>query len=148
MSQVFVARVRLPGTAPSIALASLALASLSFSRPAHAKAGQIYGGGGGHYFEYMCPPGQLLTGLRGSAGVLIDAIQPICSRLDARNLTIGENLGPVFGSDRKMDTWAACSGPYAITDAFMARNEKDPYLGAIRLICNELVVMVFHVDTK
>jgi len=129
------------GTRPPTAFycVSLALVSLSFASPAHAQAGAIYGGAGGHYLEYGCGPGRVLVGLRGSAGVLVDSIQPICASIDPRDITFDPNLGPVLGGDRPMDKWAECPARYAVTDAYMARNETDPYLGAIRLICTELV---------
>ena len=122
-----------------LGISLLAASAITLPNAAHAQADVIYGGAGGHYFEYGCGPGRILVGLRGSAGILVDAIQPICARVDPRDLAVGSDLGPVFGSDRKMDAWAQCPVQYAVTDAYMARNEKDPYLGAIRLICTELV---------
>lgn len=127
------------GSVGVLGVSFLAASALTLPSAAQAQADAIYGGAGGHYFEYSCGPGRVLVGLRGSAGVLVDAIQPICARVDLRDLAIGSDLGPVFGSDRKMDTWAQCPVRYAVTDAYMARNEKDPYLGAIGLICTELV---------
>ena len=130
------ARSRISGT---VASSSLAVASLFIAQPAQAQAGAIQGGSGGHYFEYACPPGQMLTGLRGSAGVLIDAIQPICSSLAQGDLTMGENLGPVLGSDRPMDKWAQCSGRYGVSSLLLAMNDDHPQLGALRIICTELI---------
>ncbi|MCL6728706.1 hypothetical protein [Sphingomonas hankyongi] len=139
MSRNFVARAQASGTLSSVACLGFAVVSFSFSQPARAQAGAIYGGAGGHYFEYSCGPDRVLVGLRGSAGVLLDSIQPMCASVDARNLATGSSYGPVFGGDRPIDNSVQCPVPYAVTDAYMARNESNPYLGAIRLICTELV---------
>lgn len=122
----------------SLALGALAIGL--FSTNAHAQQGNVYGGAGGRYFEYSCGPGQVLVGLRGSAGVLIDSIQGICAAIDARSVTINSApQGPVIGNDRPLDKWVECPVGYAVTSAAMARNESHPHLGALALYCTELV---------
>jgi hypothetical protein len=39
------------------------------------------GGGGGRAYVRECPPGHVVTGIRGGAGALIDSIQLVCSPL-------------------------------------------------------------------
>ena len=107
---------------------------------AQAQAGAVQGGGGGHYFEFGCGPGRVLVGLRGSAGILLDSIQAICAGVNDRGLTINSGLnGPVIGNDRPMDKWVECPVGYAVTHAVMGMNDDHPHIGAIRLICTELV---------
>jgi hypothetical protein len=106
--------------------------------PAGAQAGAVYGGSGGRYFEYACGPGQVLVGLRGSAGVLLDSIQAVCARVDGNATVEASAQGPVVGNDRPFDKAIDCPAGTAVTAAIMARNESYPHLGAIRLFCTEL----------
>ncbi len=119
-------------------VAALALA-VAFQTPAGAQSGGVYGGPGGRYFEYGCGSGQVLVGLRGSAGVLLDSIQAVCARVGGGNTTTGASTqGPVVGNDRPFDKAIECPPGYAVTAASMAKNESAPHLGAIRLYCTEL----------
>ena len=127
------------GRVASIACLSLGVASLGMASPAHAQVGTIQGGSGGHYYEYSCGPGRVLVGLRGSAGVLLDSIQPICATVEIRNMTFQPTYGPVIGSDRPIDNTVECPARYAVTSALMGMNDDHPQLGAIRIICTELV---------
>jgi len=42
------------------------------------------GGKGGYGFEYSCPKGYVVTGMKGSDGKFIDSLQLICSPLESR----------------------------------------------------------------
>ena len=127
-------------SAPFLGASLLLGSTVTLPSAAHAQAGAVQGGGGGHYFELACGPGRVLVGLRGSAGILLDSIQAICANVGPRNLTMQAALhGPVIGSDRPMDKWVECPVGYAVTHAVMGLNDDHPHLGAIRLICTELV---------
>ena len=119
------------------AVGSLAL-FMVLPSPAAAQAGTVYGGPGGRYFEYACGPGQVLVGLHGSAGVLLDSIQAVCARVDGNATVDASAQGPVVGNDRPFDKAIDCPPGTAVTAAIMARNESYPHLGAIRLFCTEL----------
>lgn len=107
--------------------------------PAFAQTGEIYGGGGGRYFEHRCGPGRVLVGLRGSAGVLIDNIQAICARLDgAGGFTDATVDGPIFGGNRPQDQHVECPQRYAVTGTAVGLNDDNPHVGAIKLTCTEL----------
>ena len=126
-------------SARAIGLAAVsAIAMAALPSAARAQAGAIHGGGGGEYFEFNCGPGQVLVGLRWSAGVLIDSAQAVCARVDG-NQTIGASAqGPVFGNDRPFDQAIECPAGYAVTQALVARNESNPHLGSVQLLCTQL----------
>ena len=119
------------------AAASLVLVNAA---PASAQGGgQVQGAAGGRYFEYRCGPDQVLVGLQGSAGVLIDAVQAVCARVDAAGRIVDPQAqGPVFGGNRPFDKAVACPPQTAVTDSGVSENESNPYAGAIRLTCTEI----------
>lgn len=101
-------------------------------------AAPVNGGAGGKYFEYACGPGRALAGLRGSAGVLVDAVQAVCARVDAAgSLTDPAAQGPVFGGARPFDKAADCPPGYVVTNLAVSENEIEPLIGAIDVICQE-----------
>ena len=118
--------------------ASSAIAVAALPTAARAQAGAIYGGAGGEYFEFACGPGQVLVGLRGSAGVLIDSAQAVCAQVGGNDTFGASAQGPVFGNDRPFDQGIECPPGYAVTQASLARNESNPHLGSIRLTCTQL----------
>jgi hypothetical protein len=123
-----------------VRLSLLAAAAAATPVPSQAQQGQIHGGSGGRYFEYTCPAGWVLVGLRGSAGILLDNIQAICGRVGPGNqIQESSPQGPVFGGNRPMDKGVTCPAAYAITLALISENDSNPHVGAIRLSCTELV---------
>jgi hypothetical protein len=124
----------------SVRLSLLAALALPAAMPAQAQQGTIHGGPGGRYFEYTCPAGWVLVGVRGSAGILLDNIQAICGRVGQGNQIMESSAqGPVFGGNRPLDKGATCPAAYAITLAIIAENDSNPHVGAIKLTCTELV---------
>ena len=129
-----------PFSARLLSITLLVASSVALPSAAKAEEAAVQGGPGGHYFEYGCGPGRVLVGLRGSAGILLDSVQAICAAVDARGLTIDSGLqGPVIGGDRPMDKWVECPVGYAVTHAVIGLNDDHPQVGAIRIICTELV---------
>ena len=120
-------------------LATVAMTIASLTAPAHAQNGEIYGGGGGRYFEHRCGPGRVLVGLRASVGVLIDNIQAICARVDgAGNFTSATVDGPIFGGNRPQDQHVECPQGFAVASTAVGLNDDHPQVGAIALTCTEL----------
>ena len=99
----------------------------------------VQGGPGGTYFEYACGPGRLLVGLHGSAGVVVDAVQAVCARVDAVGTTTDTSPeGPVFGGARAFDKAVDCPSQQAIRRIEVSQTENDPLIGAIRITCWEV----------
>jgi hypothetical protein len=96
---------------------------------------EMVGGPGGSLSEHVCGPGQVLVGVQGYAGVLLDNVQAICARVDANGLSDAKPGGPVFGGNRPINGSAKCPGDAAVKMAFVQENEKDPYVGLIELHC-------------
>ena len=134
-------RRRMGRTFPlAIGLSLIATSPLAIGAPALAQPTNVYGGSGGRFFEYGCGNGQVLVGLRGSAGILLDNIQAICGRVGANGTSMdAAPQGPVFGGNRASDRYAQCPPGYAVSGASMGLNENYPHIGAILLTCTELV---------
>ena len=96
---------------------------------------EMVGGPGGSLSEHICGPGRVLVGVQGYAGVLLDNVQAICARVDANGLSDAKPEGPVFGGNRPINGSAKCPGDSAVKLAYIQENEKDPYVGLIRLAC-------------
>lgn len=108
--------------------------------PAFGQPAPIYGGGGGRYFEFSCASGEILVGLSGSAGVLVDNIQAVCARVDsASSFASAAPKGPIFGNNRPQDRYAQCPPGYAVAKALISLNDDYPQVGKIELVCVELV---------
>ena len=130
--ECFYARPRLLSGAASLAL-------LLMPSQAPAQPGSIYGDAGGRYFEYKCAPGQILVGLSGSAGILIDNIQAICGRVTGQgDFVDAAAQGPKFGNNRPEDKRVQCPQGYGIANVTIALNDDHPQVGGIRLFCQEL----------
>lgn len=123
-----------------MSLIAASTVALSHASVASAQAsGEIHGGSGGRYFEYACGSGEVLVGLHGSAGVLIDSVQAVCARVDGPlRLASGSAKGPVFGGDRPFDRQADCPPQHAVTLAAVYENKTEPKVGAIALECTEI----------
>jgi hypothetical protein len=99
----------------------------------------VAGGSGGSYFEYSCGPGRMLVGLRGSAGVLVDAVQAVCARVDAAGyVSEARPAGPVFGGPRPFDKVADCPDQQAIQSLKVSQTENEPLVGSIKITCLEV----------
>ena len=124
----------------SVALAAALV--LTFGAPAQAQNAPVLGGSGGTYFEFNCGPGRMLVGLHGSAGVLVDAVQAVCARVDAAG-AVSEAVpqGPVFGGNRPFDKVADCPDGQAIRMLDISQSEGNPFVGAIRIRCQEVARM-------
>jgi hypothetical protein len=117
--------------------------------PARAQPAAIWGNEGGRYFEYSCGPGQVLNGLSGSAGVLIDNIQAICARVDQSGNMAGASVqGPIFGHDRPQDKHVECPAGFAIIGANIKRNNDHGDVGAIILTCKEIANRIEGGETR
>ena len=118
-----------------------AIPVLGTPAPASAQEVQapVAGGPGGSYFEYSCGPGRMLVGLRGSAGVLVDAVQAVCARVDAAGYVSEARLaGPVFGGTRPFDKAADCPDQQAIQSIRVSQTENQPLVGSIQITCLEV----------
>ena len=120
-----------------------AAAMVAVGLPAAALAQEVQapiaGGSGGTYFEYSCGPGRMLVGLRGSAGVLVDAVQAVCARVDAAGqVTEAGPAGPVFGGPRPFDKVADCPAQQAIQSIRVSQTEDQPLVGSIQITCLEV----------
>lgn len=121
--------------------------ALLLSVPAPATAQErvdasVVGGSGGTYFEYSCGAGRMLVGLHGSAGVIVDAVQAVCARVDAAGaVTEVAAQGPVFGGSRPFDKKADCPNQQAIRNFSISRSEQGPFVGSIRITCQEVARM-------
>ncbi len=121
-------------------LGLVAAIALPGATPAAAQPTAVYGGSGGRFFEFGCGTGQVLVGLRGSAGILLDNIQAICARVGPTGSSIEPAAqGPVFGGNRAADRYAQCPPGYAVSGARIGLNENYPHVGAILLTCTELI---------
>lgn len=114
--------------------------ALTVATPAAAQPAEVYGGSDGRYFEFGCGPGQILVGLRASAGILIDNAQAICARVNSSGgFASAAPQGPVFGSSRPQDQHVECPQGFGVAGARIGKNEHYPHVGAIELTCRELV---------
>lgn len=132
-------RLRWPPGCFRIGITALAALSVANPLPASAQPAPIAGSREGQYFEYRCGPGQVLVGLSGSAGVLIDNIQAVCGRV-MPGPAVGDTAaqGPVFGGRRAQDKDVRCPSNYAVFAAGIWLNENYPHVGSIRLGCMEV----------
>lgn len=137
-------RRRFADSLPWLSLGAVLGMALATPATAQERVDSAIGGGeGGSYFEFVCPSGQLLVGLHGSAGMLVDAVRAVCARVDAAGaITEAAPAGPVFGGPRPFDKAAECPNRYAIRALTIWQSEKYPYVGAIRITCHEVARVV------
>jgi hypothetical protein len=83
----------------SLALAG-ALTWLACAQPLYAAEYQTAaaGGGGGNPFTLRCPDDAVLVGVQGSAGSVVDRVQPVCRQIDPSGLLLdGRSAGTAGG---------------------------------------------------
>lgn len=118
--------------------------SLAVPLPAHATLTETFGGPGGAHFASMCPSGTVLAGLHARTGGWVDAVAPICARIDpvSQKLqrpcrTQGES-GGTGGSvqerfcDGERPVKLACGGGEVATGL---QGRAGAYLDALGLAC-------------
>src|SRR5262245_41394623 len=127
----------------TVSILALLLVTVSGAAPAQDRTNAaVQGGPGGTYFEYSCGSGRMLVGLHGSAGVLVDAVQAVCARVDAAgSVSEATPQGPVFGGQRPFDKVADCPDGQAIRMLDISQSEGNPFVGAIRIRCQETARM-------
>lgn len=139
MFKVLVQRVPAWPTLISILAGTALLIASSAGRAQEFTKAPVRGGPDGRYFEFYCGPGRALVGLRGSAGVIVDSVQPVCARVDAGGgLSEPQPARRTFGGDRPFDKSADCPDQMVVGGISAEQGEKFPVIGSIRMQCSEI----------
>lgn len=110
-------------------VAALLLSLLAVTAPARAGRSQTIGGDGGNPFEFRCPAGSYLVGVRSRAGYVVDHIGAVCGAWDpvTRVAGAGRDMRTEFGGTGGQWTRFGCP-PGAALSGWRAGNSyaDDP----------------------